>query len=69
MESRQRMVGARAIERGWLEQGFVEVVSVGLWVCGEWLKRGGGQLWVCGGGDMGLGLWRWGCGFASDEKR
>ena len=47
----------------------MEVVSVGLWVCGEWLKRGGGQLWVCGGGAMGLGLWRWGCGFASDEKR
>nr|POE83934.1 hypothetical protein CFP56_51196 [Quercus suber] len=24
--------------------------------------RGGGWLWVCGGGAEALGLWRWGCG-------
>ena len=24
--------------------------------------RGGGWLWVCGGGAVGLGLWRWGYG-------
>ena len=26
-------------------------------------ERGGRWLWVCGGGAVGLGLWRWGYGF------
>ena len=58
-----KMVGARAVEKGWPERGFVEV----WWVCGcgfvedGRLEHGGGWLWVCGGGAVGLGLWRWGC--------
>lgn len=47
------------------------VVSVGLWVCGEWPV--GAWWWLV------VGLWRWGCGFgimdvglccgfASDER-
>lgn len=35
------------------------VVSVGLWVCGEWSVRA--WWWLA------VGLWRWGCGFGSVE--
>ena len=41
---------------------------MGLWRCGKCgvvedglSEHGGGWLWVCGGGAVGLGLWRWGC--------
>ena len=41
---------------------------MGLWRCGKCgvvedglSEHGGGWLWVCGGGAMGLGLWTWGC--------
>ena len=45
----------------WSESGFVEVWWV--WGCGfvedGRSEHGGGWLWVCGGGAVGLGLWRW----------
>ena len=34
--------------------GFVEVASVGLWVCGGWLEHGDSWLRVCGGGECGV---------------
>ena len=43
---------------GWLwvcGRGAVEVVSVGLWVCGGWPVR----AWQC----LVVGLLGWGCGF------
>ena len=70
------MAKARVAKRGWPERGFVEVVSVGLWVCGGWPKCGGGWLWVCGGrvvGVVSVGLWEdgqsmvvVGCGFVEE---
>ena len=39
----------------------VVVVGCGFMEDGQ-SKRGGGWLWVCGRGVVGLGLWRWGCG-------
>ena len=62
------MAGARVAKRVWTEHGvvglwrwqvwgygFVEVASVGLWVCGGWLEHGDSWLRVCGF----VGLWRW----------
>ena len=70
------MAKARVAKRGWSERGFVEVVSVGLWVCGGWPKCGGGWLWFCGGrvvGVVSVGLWEdgqsmvvVGCGFVEE---
>ena len=70
------MAKARVAKRGWPERGFVEVVSVGLWVCGGWPKCGGGWLWVFGGrvvGVVSVGLWEdgqsmvvVGCGFVEE---
>ena len=38
--------------------GFVEVASVGLWVCGGWLEHGDSWLWVCGFMEVvSVGLW------------
>ena len=39
--------------------GIVEVVSVGLWVCGGWPVR----AWQC----LAMGLLGWGCGFGIVE--
>ena len=30
------MAGTMTAEKGWPKRGFVEVVSVGLWICGGW---------------------------------
>ena len=48
--------------------GFMEVVSVVLWVCEGWLECGGGWFWICGGGECGFVEDGWsvvvvGCGF------
>ena len=40
--------------------GFVEVASMGLWVCGGWLECGDGWLWLYG--FVELGLWVYGGG-------
>ena len=52
------MAGARNVERGWPERGFVEVVSVDLWKMAR-VWCGGGWLWVCGGGGGVVDLWVW----------
>ena len=40
--------------------GVVEVLSVGLWLCGEWPVR----AWQC----LVVGLLGWGCGFGIVEE-
>ena len=51
----------KKIKRGGAGRSVV-VVGCGFVEDGQ-SERGGGWLWVCGGGAVGLGLWRWGYGF------